>query len=195
MTTREAARIINKIKCSTVTTLEEHEALTMAECVLFEQERMSDNREMIVLNGEQIDELVRCKDCKTQQTCNFAQYQGNNGFCSLAERKEGGRRMRLIDPKKIPKMGEPTTLEDAPMYEFAQCLIDYLVENYGVDVPNIVRCKDCKHKPTGSGANHDITFPDRDYRCPCRCEDFWYSWIPDDDWFCANGERRDDGTD
>lgn len=53
--------------------------------------------------------------------------------------------MRLIDPKKIPKMGEPTTLEDTPMYEFAQCLVDYLVENYGVDVPDIVRCKDCKH--------------------------------------------------
>ena len=52
--------------------------------------------------------------------------------------------MRLIDPKKIPKMGEPTTLEDAPRYEFAQCLVDYLVENYGVDIPNIVRCKDCK---------------------------------------------------
>lgn len=52
--------------------------------------------------------------------------------------------MRLIDPKKIPKMGEPTTLKDTPMYEFAQCLVDYLVENYGVDVPDIVRCKDCK---------------------------------------------------
>lgn len=56
----------------------------------------------------------------------------------------------------------------------------------------IIRCKDCKHKPTGSGINHDIKFPDQDYRCPCRCEDYWYSWIPDDDWFCANGERREE---
>lgn len=56
---------------------------------------------------------------------------------------------------------------------------------------NVVRCKDCKHKPTGSGVNHDITFPEQDYRCPCRCEDYWYSWIPDDDWFCANGERNE----
>lgn len=53
-----------------------------------------------------------------------------------------------------------------------------------------VRCKDCKHKPTGSGVNHDVIFPDRDYKCPCRCEDFWYSWVPDDNWFCANGERE-----
>ena len=34
---------------------------------------------------EEYVKIVRCKDCKAQQTCNFAQYQGNNGFCSLAE--------------------------------------------------------------------------------------------------------------
>lgn len=62
-----------------------------------------------------------------------------------------------------------------------------------VDAVEVVRCKDCIHKPTGSGINHDITFPEQDYRCPCRCEDYWYSWMPDDDWFCANGERREDG--
>lgn len=61
-----------------------------------------------------------------------------------------------------------------------------------VDAVEVVRCRDCKHKPTGSGVNHDITFPEQDYRCPCRCEDYWYSWMPDDDWFCANGERRED---
>lgn len=37
---------------------------------------------------EEYVKIVRCKDCKTQQTCNFAQYQGNNGFCSLAERRD-----------------------------------------------------------------------------------------------------------
>lgn len=60
------------------------------------------------------------------------------------------------------------------------------------DFVRVVRCKDCIHKPTGSGVNHDIEFPEQDYRCPCRCEDYWYSWMPDDDWFCANGERRKD---
>lgn len=29
--------------------------------------------------------VVRCKNCKKQKTCKFAQYQGNNGFCLLAE--------------------------------------------------------------------------------------------------------------
>lgn len=65
----------------------------------------------------------------------------------------------------------------------------FLREN---DFEAVVRCKDCIHKPTGSGVNHDIEFPEQDYRCPCRCEDYWYSWIPDDNWFCANGERKKD---
>ena len=41
-------------------------------------------------NAPTIDavQVVRCKDCMKQPTCNFTQYQGNNGFCSLAERKD-----------------------------------------------------------------------------------------------------------
>lgn len=54
----------------------------------------------------------------------------------------------------------------------------------------IVRCKDCKHRPTGTGVNHDIEFPDA--RCPCQCyEDYWYSWMPSDDWYCGNGEKME----
>lgn len=59
-----------------------------------------------------------------------------------------------------------------------------------VDAVEVVRCKDCKHKPSGTGANHDVKFPDE--ICPCQCEDYWYSWIPKDDFFCAFGERRED---
>lgn len=64
--------------------------------------------------------------------------------------------------------------------------------------PEIIRCKDCKHKPYPSD-NYDydngdcgfeIIFPD--YRCPCRCDDGYYNHIPDDDWFCGNAERRED---
>lgn len=53
----------------------------------------------------------------------------------------------------------------------------------------LVRCKDCKHRPSGDEWNHDIEFPDD--LCPCQCEDFWNSWIPKDDWFCGNGEKRE----
>lgn len=56
----------------------------------------------------------------------------------------------------------------------------------------IVRCKYCKHRPTGTGANHDLEFPDDE--CPCQCEDYWYSWIPKDDWFCASGKRKEGET-
>ena len=35
----------------------------------------------------------------------------------------------------------------------------------------------------------DIEFTD--YVCPCQCDDGFYNWMPKDDWFCANGERRE----
>ena len=35
-----------------------------------------------------LDDVVRCKDCKKQKYCRYAQFIGNNGFCSNAERKE-----------------------------------------------------------------------------------------------------------
>ena len=62
------------------------------------------------------------------------------------------------------------------------------------EVVPIVRCKDCKHRPVDtSGHNYgpDLLFPN-DYKCPCKCADPYYSWMPKDDWFCANGKRRDD---
>ena len=57
-----------------------------------------------------------------------------------------------------------------------------------VDAVPVVRCKDCKHRPTGTNRD-DLEFPDD--KCPCQCEDFWYSWKPLDNWFCGNGERKD----
>lgn len=65
-----------------------------------------------------------------------------------------------------------------------------------VDAGPVVRCRDCKHRPTDNrGRDDDLTgfaieFPDS--RCPCQCEDGWYNWYPADDWFCGNGERRDE---
>ena len=62
----------------------------------------------------------------------------------------------------------------------------------------IIRCKDCKHKPLPSTdydpydpcRGFEIIFPD--YDCPCQCDDGYYSWIPDDNWFCGNGKRREE---
>ena len=55
----------------------------------------------------------------------------------------------------------------------------------------LVRCKDCKHRPTKPEKcenGFDLEFPDG--KCPCQCDDGWYSWYPSDDWFCPNGERK-----
>ena len=50
----------------------------------------------------------------------------------------------------------------------------------------IIMCKDCKHRP-----DENYEFPEGS-KCPCHCSgDEYYSWIPDDDWFCADGERMD----
>ena len=61
-----------------------------------------------------------------------------------------------------------------------------------VDAVEVVRCKDCKYKPVGTGCNHDLEFPVH-YKCPCECDDYWYSWMPKDNFFCGNGERKTDG--
>ena len=58
----------------------------------------------------------------------------------------------------------------------------------------LVRCRDCKHRPKEPNletyeSGFDIEFPEGS-KCPCQCEDGWYSWYPGDNWFCANGERR-----
>ena len=65
-----------------------------------------------------------------------------------------------------------------------------LKELPSADAVEVVRCKDCKYKPVGTGCNHDIEFPVH-YKCPCECEDYWYSWIPKDNFFCGNGERKE----
>lgn len=57
---------------------------------------------------------------------------------------------------------------------------------------DIVKCKDCIHKPrlvVEGRVRPIVFFPDEN--CPCACDDSWYDYVPDDDWFCANGERND----
>ena len=106
-------------------------------------------------------------------------------------------------------MPMPEACDVCPMnYDFIVCkaLNDEEWKNYGDDwnekicerkdrpeycpLKEIVRCKDCKHRPTkpdGYENGFDLEFPDG--KCPCQCDDGWYSWYPPDDWFCADGER------
>lgn len=81
------------------------------------------------------------------------------------------------------------------MKEYKECIVKL---RYGMEVgygKEIVRCKDCKHRPKEPNwetyeSGFDLEFPE-DSKCPCQCSrDEWYSWYPEDDWFCANGEPR-----
>ena len=56
----------------------------------------------------------------------------------------------------------------------------------------LIQCKDCIHRPTINGEyknGFSLEFPTN--RCPCQCEDGYYSWMPKDDWYCGNGEREE----
>lgn len=64
------------------------------------------------------------------------------------------------------------------------------------ELVEIVRCKNCIHRPIKGENPHDIDPPEtncgfEDYTCPCLNEDdYWHSWCPSDEWFCANGKAK-----
>lgn len=61
----------------------------------------------------------------------------------------------------------------------------------GEYVRDLVRCKDCKHRPIDTqeeGNGFDYEFPE-EYSCPGYCDDGYYSQRFKDDFYCAWGER------
>lgn len=102
---------------------------------------------------------------------------------------------RLVDADQLPYVKAPI----APILvgdKVVWCNVVYKlhIDNAPtVDAVPIVRCRDCKHKPTvpqGCKSGFDIEFPDN--VCPCQCDDKWYSWCPDDNWFCGSGEPKEE---
>lgn len=93
--------------------------------------------------------------------------------------------MRLIDADALVQILDEYDL---------QLMIGWVEDALTIDAVPVVRCRECMHRPFIS--DHDeiggfkYEFPDD--RCPCNCEDGWYSWMPDDNWFCGNGERREE---
>lgn len=61
----------------------------------------------------------------------------------------------------------------------------------------LVRCKDCKYRPIkhdpNGGEGFNLEPPTKEsWSCPCLNEDDgWYSWMPDDDFYCSYGERKE----
>lgn len=64
-----------------------------------------------------------------------------------------------------------------------------------VFTPDIVHCWECKHRPAREEGYMPMPPKDsegyNDYTCPCICDDCYYNWMPDDDFFCGYGERKD----
>ena len=81
-------------------------------------------------------------------------------------------------------------------YAAQMAMLGYEPDGTHKDMVEVVRCKDCKHRPKEPNletfeSGFDIEFPEGS-KCPCQCSgDEYYSWYPEDDWFCADGERRD----
>lgn len=76
------------------------------------------------------------------------------------------------------------------------CIPMALLDEYEKNGIDIVRCKECIHRPIKEDADGDdygfnlIEPNDGDERCPCLVDDGWYSWMPPDNFFCGYGERE-----
>ena len=70
------------------------------------------------------------------------------------------------------------------------------LEEYTNQLPELIQCKDCinrpiKENPSGADYGFNIKPSDSDRYCPCVNEDDgWYSWMPDDNYYCAYGIRK-----
>ena len=73
-------------------------------------------------------------------------------------------------------------------------MLGYDTSGNPLDMVRVVRCMYCKHRPIDHREEYNdmtgfsLEFPDN--CCPCQCEDCYYSWYPDDNWYCANGDRK-----
>lgn len=88
-------------------------------------------------------------------------------------------------------------VEESDVVDFARDIVKAVIgvikTSPTVDAIEVVRCKDCKHRPKVEEkhiSGFDIEFPD--YVCPCQCCDGFYNWKPPDYWFCADGERKEE---
>ena len=99
--------------------------------------------------------------------------------------------MQLVNIDDLKESFEPSDFDDDC---FENCSNMTRIIN-SMPTISLVYCKDCKHRPIDNrtkenSSNFNIEFPD--YKCPCQCDDGWYSWYPGDDWFCGNGELKDE---
>lgn len=79
-----------------------------------------------------------------------------------------------------------------------KAIVDVILNAPTIDAVEVVRCKECKHRPIkedvdGENYGFNLIKPnDGDELCPCLVSDGWYSWMPEDNFFCGYGERKDE---
>lgn len=78
---------------------------------------------------------------------------------------------------------------------------DKWIENKNIEkqqyLHKLIRCKDCMLYPDFKGyIPEQWTWPinpNTNKTCPCRTIHADSSWIPEDDWFCADGILKNEG--
>lgn len=87
--------------------------------------------------------------------------------------------MRLIDADAILNKFE--WKEDSPLY--IRAIRAAIEAEPTIDAVQVARCKDCIYNPKKD---------EHTTQCPCSTTgDPFLDWIPDDNWFCADGEREE----
>ena len=78
---------------------------------------------------------------------------------------------------------------------------DGIGNSIGEIVGEVVRCKDCIHRPIPMGKsapvaplwmNPEVGYQEDDMTCPYLCDDNWYNKMPDDNGYCDKGERKEE---
>ena len=101
--------------------------------------------------------------------------------------------MRLIDADALfAEFENVDWYNNADRDEIAERLV---LQAPTIDAVSVVRCKECKHRPIKEDANEadygfNVIAPNEDERCPCLVSDGWYSWMPNDNFYCGFGERE-----
>lgn len=101
--------------------------------------------------------------------------------------------MRLIDADALEKIYSRNSITDI-VEVVERTVLQHLKDAPTIDAVPVVRCKECKHRPKENRSLDGIIyveFPEEEI-CPFNCEDPFYNQMPDDDFFCARGERRSD---
>lgn len=88
---------------------------------------------------------------------------------------------RYIDADEFDTIVNGINIYGEKITKHDYILVDKILSRFSTaDVVEVVRCKDCKYRDGLDG------------QCPVQSTgDPFYDYIPDDNWYCGSGERRE----